>query len=71
MEWIGVEWNGLEWNGKEKFLFSNNQIFFVTTTVLRCVLNALEYNTQAIFGAEIWEKKLFWVNFDEFRIFGN
>ena len=29
------------------------------STVFRCVLNALEYNTQAIFGAEIWEKKNF------------
>ena len=41
------------------------------TTILCCVLNALEYNTQAIFGAEIWKKKTFWVNFDKFWILGN
>ena len=59
-------------NMSDPFLcFSSDLIFAVHCTVLRCVLNALEYNTQAIFGDEIWEKKTFWVNFDEFRIFGN
>ena len=37
MEWNGVEWSGVEWNGMEwkTFLFSNSQIFYVTTKEIK------------------------------------